>query len=282
MPSSSKNCKPSPGAVRLHKVLADAGVASRRKCEELILEGRVKVNGRVVSTLPAFCDPLQDRVEVDGQVVRQPRTRRAAASRLLYIALHKPKRIISTTHDDLGRTGVIDLVPPELSRGQRLYPVGRLDAESTGLILLTNDGELANRLTHPRFGVTKQYRVAVRGSLTDEEVDRLKRGLHLTQRQGDTAVGTKRAAMEDVRRIAVQHDRDRGDRTILLVTLREGQNREIRRLIEKLGHKVKRLERTAIGPLHLKGLPSGAARPLTPPEVRALQNATKTSPWRAG
>ena len=177
---------------RLQKVLAQAGVASRRDAEALITAGQVTVNGQRVTAMPAWVDPFHDRIEVNGHPIprpERPRSERAGSSRprhsrhslgdRLYIILHKPRRVISTSRDDAGRTSVVDLVnlPEDIAR--RVFPVGRLDADSTGLILLTNDGELTNQLTHPRYGVPKQYLVSIRGHLVPEDVEKLKKGLFL-------------------------------------------------------------------------------------------------------
>ena len=258
--------------IRLQKAMAQAGVASRRDCEAIIEAGRVRVNGDVVNTLPAWVDPAADVVEVDGQRIGQgsagPRGKRP---RHTYLMVHKPRGVISTNEDPEGRTRVIDLVHANLQA--RLFPVGRLDADSTGLILLTDDGELANRLTHPRYEVTKQYQVSVRGRLEDADLDRLRKGLFLADRTSSTPHAAKRAKVEQVRIVSHELDRTRGDRTTLAITLREGQNREIRRLLARLGIKVRRLKRIAIGPLKLKGVAVGQWRKLTPVEVGMLRKA---------
>jgi pseudouridine synthase len=265
---------PAPARERLHKALADAGVASRRKCEQFIADGRVRVNGEAVTELPAWYTPGQDTVEVDGEVVLRPRRPHGTGSNV-YIVLHKPRRYVSTTDDPQGRPTVLDLLPPEVRSRARLYPVGRLDAESTGLVLLTNDGDLAHHLMHPRFGVARQYLVAVRGQLTDEDVEALQHGLYLADRAKGVrkGVGARKATMTKVRRLQQHRDRSRGDRTHLAVTLHEGQNREIRRMLARLGYKVARLRRTAIGPIALKGLAVGQWRFLAAGEVRQLQEA---------
>jgi len=260
---------------RLQKVLANAGVASRRDAEKLITDGRVTVNGMPVTTLPAWVDPMRDRVEVDGQPIRRPRRGRGlTGADKLYIALNKPRRAISTTSDELGRVTVLDYIDLPEHMDKRLYPVGRLDADSTGLMLLTNDGELANRLTHPRYEVPKQYVVSVRGTLSEEDVQKLREGIYLAQRRsrstGRRTGEAKKAAMASVKLLGHTTDRRAGDRTQLEVTLREGQNREIRRMLARLGYKVRRLQRIAIGPLKLKGLSVGQWRMLQPAEVAAL------------
>jgi pseudouridine synthase len=256
----------------LQKVMADVGVASRRDCEQLIADGRVRVNGEPVTRLPAWVDPMQDRIEVDGVAIARP-GRRASEPKKTYVMVHKPRSVISTNDDPEGRVRVIDLV--RLPGEPRLYPVGRLDADSTGLILLTNDGELANRLTHPRYGVSKEYRVSVAGRLTEEDVKKLRDGLYLAHRSGpeDKTPKVKKAAMERVRMLGYDVDRARGDRTLLSVTLQEGQNREIRRLLARLGLKVRKLKRVAIGPLRLSKLAVGEWRLLTSVELKMLQKA---------
>jgi pseudouridine synthase len=276
---------------RLQKVMANAGVAARRDCETFITDGRVRVNGTVINTLPAFVDPATDRIEVDGRPLPRPKPPRSraraqtAASKPehahVYVLLYKPRHVVSTTDDEAGRRTVIDLVNAPALRQARLYPVGRLDADSTGLILLTNDGELTHRLTHPSYEIAKKYRVSIKGALTPEDIERLKKGLLLvtpharhrkpTPSGGGSASGpVKRATMSDVKLLAHQRDVTRGDRTVIEVTLHEGQNREIRRLLARLGFNVRRLQRTALGPLTLKGLASGHWRLLTRSEIAVL------------
>lgn len=255
---------------RLQRVLADAGIASRRACESLIAEGRVTVNGRRVTTLPAWVDPAEDRIEVDGEPVTGPQ-------RPIYIMLNKPSRTISTVRDepDLDRRTVVSLV--DHPAAPRLFPVGRLDFHTLGLILLTNDGDLANRITHPRYGLPKTYRAVVKGSLDDAGVESLERGIYLAERKEGKTRGAIRTAHVDIRIIA----RDR-DRTTLEITLKEGRNRQVRRMLAAAGCPVKKLERIALGPLTLKGVPRGGWRELTRQEVAALKRATtageKSSP----
>src|SRR5690606_5337905 len=154
------NTRAAPTGVRLQKALADAGVGARRDCEEMIRAGRVRVNGRVVDTLPCFVDPRRDVVEVDDRVVELPEPKASDARRpATYILLNKPKGVITTTRDPQGRRNVLDLLPPAMRRDERLFPVGRLDADSTGLLLSTSDGDLAYRLPHPKSGVPTEYRV---------------------------------------------------------------------------------------------------------------------------
>lgn len=262
------------GRVRLHKALAAAGIASRRACERLIAEGRVRVNRQTVTSVPAWVDPERDRLEVDGrQVVTGPAPGRAGRGRIC-IVVNKPRHVLSTTRDPEGRRCVLDLVDVPARTARRLFPVGRLDAQSTGLILLTNDGELAQRLTHPRYGVPKSYRVSIRGTLGPADLKRLTEGLYLARRSpASDGKPVRKAAMSTVRLLGHQRDRERGDRTLLQVTLREGQNREIRRMLARLGFDVRRLERVAIGPLRLRGLARGEWRILTGPSRQALYRA---------
>jgi 23S rRNA pseudouridine2605 synthase len=261
--------------IRLQKVLADAGVASRRDCEAIIEAGRVRVNGRIVASLPAWVDAAEDHIEVDGEAVHQPK-RHTGKGGMVYVMLNKPRNVISTTDDERGRVTVNDLIDLPPSVVKRLYPVGRLDADSTGLILLTNDGDLAHRLTHPSYEVAKVYRVAIRGVLSEAEVEKLQQGILLAHR-GTTGrqPQTRRATIAKLRRLGVQRDRTRGDRTLVELTLHEGQNREIRRVLAKLGHKVRRLDRVSIGPLSMKGLARGQWRLLDGQEVAKLKKAVK-------
>jgi 23S rRNA pseudouridine2605 synthase len=231
---------------RLQKVLAAAGLGSRRQCEELITTGRVEVDRRIITELGAKVDPAAQEVRVDGQKLPSPK--------LHYYAVHKPPGVLSTNRDPSGRPRVIDLMP---AGNVRLFTVGRLDLGSEGLILVTNDGELANRLTHPRYGVPKTYRVQVAGRPERDVLMKLRRGVHLAE-------GVAR--VEEVR--IVSHHKES---TILEMVLREGQNREIRRILARLEHKVLRLIRIAVGPVRLGTLPPGRWRTLTREEVAALR-----------
>ena len=267
-----------PAGVRLQKALADAGIGARRDCEEMIAAGRVKMNGCVVTELPCFVDPRRDVVELDGRVVELPESSSDAPPRaLLYYLVHKPKGVITTTRDPEGRRNVLDLLPPAVRREDRLYPVGRLDADSTGLLLITNDGDLAFQLTHPKFGVAKEYRVNCTGLATDEQINKLKRGMYLITPASDGTKESKRAAMESVRIVKRLVDRSRGDRTLLSITLREGQNREIRRMLARVGLKVRELERVAIGPLRAPELRPGQVKLLGKRDVAKLRSATLSS-----
>jgi pseudouridine synthase len=260
-------------------VLADAGIASRRDCELAVRAGRVRVNGRVIRELPCWVRPDNDLVEWDGDIVDVTRRSKPGQS-YVYFAVNKPKGVISTARDPRGRVPVVDLVASAVPRGQRVYPVGRLDADSTGLMLLTNDGELAHRLTHPRYEVEKGYRVTVEGVLDAETIGTLKRGLYLADpaaiahsKGGRRSGGAKLAAMQSLKVLRQTRDRRSGGLSLLSVTLQEGQNREIRRLLARVGLKVRKLERVSIGTLQLKGLKPGAFRALTPAEVTALRRS---------
>ena len=230
---------------RLQKVLAQAGFGSRRGCEELIVQGRVTINGQVVNELGTRVEPGA-RVAVDGEAIR--------LESLVYLAVNKPEGYVSTNSDPSGRPRVVDLVA-EIP--QRVYTVGRLDEDSTGLMLLTNDGDLANRLAHPKYGVEKLYQALVAGSPEPETLSKLTEGVWLS----DGKVRAKRV------RIAGR----RGQATMLELVLAEGKKREIRRMLAKLGHKVMSLNRIAIGPITLKGLAPGESRPLTKHEVELLR-----------
>lgn len=274
-----------PKGVRLQKAMADAGLGARRDCEEMITAGRVQVNGRVVKSLPCFVDPANDVVKLDDEIIELPVPERTAtessASKapartrtLIYVLINKPKGVITTTSDPEGRRNVLDLVPHSLQRDERLFPVGRLDGDSTGLLLITNDGDLAYQLTHPKFGVPKEYRVLTAGLASDEQLQKLRAGMYLVTPTADGTKSSKKASMESVRIIKRFVDRARGDRTMLSVTLREGQNREIRRMLARVGLKVRELERVAIGPLRAPELQPGQAKLLSKKDVEKLRAAT--------
>lgn len=233
---------------RLQKVLAAAGVASRRECEQLILEGRVEVDRLVVNELGARVDPRRHEIRVDGEVLSRPK--------LVYFAVNKPVGVVSTARDPAGRPRVTDLMPPN---SPRVFCVGRLDIASEGLILVTNDGELSNGLTHPRHGVEKIYQVKVAGHVENEVLAQLHRGIHLAE------------GFAHVKHVRIKCRRKRS--TILEMVLDEGRNREVRRLLARVGHKVQQLRRIAVGPVRLGDLPTGAVRPLTPKEIHALAKA---------
>ncbi len=231
---------------RLQKVLAAAGFGSRRRCEELIASGQVLVDGRPVTELGVKVDPRRHRITCGGEPVRAQRT--------VTLLLNKPRRVVCTARDERGRRTVLDLV-----RGvrERVFPVGRLDWESQGLILLTNDGELANLLTHPRYGVPRTYHVIVKGELTGEILTKLQGGVWLAEgKTGPVRVFVKKRAREG---------------SVLEVTVREGMNREVRRLFARFGLRVRRLKRIRVGPLGLGPLREGQYRFLSPAEVEALR-----------
>ncbi len=236
--------KPVGTAKRLNQLLASAGLGSRRHCEDLIREGRVDIDGQTVTQLGVSVDPAIQKVRVDGVPLKP--------QKLVYYAVHKPTGVVSTNSDPQGRPRVVDLVPPT----QRVYPVGRLDRSSDGLILLTNDGDLAQSLAHPRFGVQKIYRVTVAGEVKPETMRKMREGIYIAEGMvrvdGAKILKAKKKA------------------TDMEIRLREGKNREIRRILAKFGHKVQTLRRIAIGPLRLGDMPAGAYRNLTRAEIDKL------------
>jgi len=233
---------------RLQKVLAGAGIDSRRKCEQLIVEGRVSVNGKVVERLPAFVEPEKDVITVDGH--------RISLGKKVYYLLNKPKGVVCTNSDPLGRKRAIDLIDSR----QRIFCVGRLDIDSTGLIILTNDTELTNKLTHPRYGCPKTYVVKVRGEITAEKIEKLKKGIRLAE--GKTAPAFVKVLK-------------RGRETTLLeMTIREGMNRQIRRMLAKVGLKAISLKRTRVANISIKGLGVGKFRKLKEYELTVLRKIT--------
>jgi 23S rRNA pseudouridine2605 synthase len=250
---------------RIQKVLANAGVGSRRAVEEMVRQGRVAVNGRVLTELPILVDPQADELEVDGERVRL-RSRRSAER--IYLLMNKPKGVYSTNVAQGAQTRAIDLLPPNF--GTRVYPVGRLDADSKGLLLLTNDGDLTNRLTHPRYGVPKTYRAVIDGFIKPQTVQELEKGMWLADKTGQ-GFKTGRSHIKIARRSR--------DRSVLEITIREGRNRQVRRMLAGLGHKVRDLTRIRMGPLTLEGLSPGQFRPLTGRELRQLQESA-TAPRR--
>lgn len=264
---------------RLQKVMAEAGIASRRECELYISQGRVRVNGLLVNALPAWVDGQHDRIELDGLLVRVTKRVTQSSGAHVYVLLHKPRGVITTVHDPEGRKTVMELIKVPAEFHGRVFPVGRLDADSTGLLLLTSDGDLAHRLTHPSYEVPKQYLVSVKGRLEVEDLARLRDGLILaTPRTVRGGLAVRKVTMTEVVIAGYQRDATRGDRTVLKVTLQEGQNREIRRMMERLGYKVRRLKRIALGPLKLGTLSAGNFRMLTAAEVSQLQRAGKPEP----
>jgi 23S rRNA pseudouridine2605 synthase len=232
-----------PEGERLQKVLARTGIGSRRACEELIAEGRVTVNGEV-AVLGRRVDPEADRVEVDGV----PLTVREG---VVYYLLNKPTGVVTTASDPQGRPTVVELVPAE----PRVFPVGRLDAETQGLLLLTNDGDLTHRLTHPSFGVEKEYLAEVEGTPSRGALRRLREGVELE----DGMTAPAQASLTPP--------------NLLTVVIHEGRNRQVRRMCDAIGHPVRRLVRVRIGPLIDRQLKPGEWRVLTDAEVRALETA---------
>jgi 23S rRNA pseudouridine2605 synthase len=239
-----------PAGERLQKVLARAGFGSRRVCEQLIAAGRVAVNGEP-AVLGRRVDPAADRVTVDGVPV-------AAGVDLVHYLLNKPPGVVTTAADPEGRATVLDLVP----RDPRVFPIGRLDYDTEGLLILTNDGELANLLAHPRHGVEKTYLAEVEGVPSPATVRRLREGVHLDD-------GMTRPAR-------VRVVKGPGGRRALELVIHEGRNRQVRRMCDAVGHPVRRLVRTRIGPVADTRLRPGKWRWLTPREVRALSEAATT------
>ena len=262
MPSSPKKSASRPSKSksnstpeRLQKILAAAGFGSRRDCESLITEGRVEVDGKTILELGTKVDANQQKIFVDGERIK--------IARKEYFLVNKPVGVLSTNWDPSGRTRVIYLIPT----GQRVFTVGRLDMASEGMMIVTNDGSLAQRLTHPRFGVEKIYEVVVAGHPTAEVLRQLTSGVRLAE-------GWARAKRVRSRRRLKQT-------TVLEIVLSEGKNREIRRLLAKLEHKVIRLKRIAIGRIRLGEMASGECRPLTRDEIKELRRVTTTRPKKS-
>ena len=235
-------------AVRLQKVLAAAGVDSRRKCEELILEGAVRVNRKVVDTLPAFVEPESDIITVNGKRIK--------AERKVYFLLNKPKSVICTNKDPEGRKRAIDMVPSR----ERIFCVGRLDIDTTGLIILTNDSEMANRLTHPRYEIAKTYVAKVKGQISGEKVEKIKKGVWLAEGR------TGRAKVKILKRSVKE--------SLLEITIRQGLNRQVRRMLARVGVRVKSLKRTRIGKTTDRGRGVGKFRALSKKEAESLRKIT--------
>jgi len=235
---------------RLHKVMAACGAGSRRQCETFIAEGRVEVDGEIVDRPGVQVDPATQEIRFDGRRLR-PRAKR-------YYLLNKPRGVICSQRGDPDRPRAVDLLPPEVA-DERLYTVGRLDVESEGALLLTNDGELCHRVTHPSFAIAKTYRVEVDGVPDAETLAKMRRGVWLSEgRTGGLEVRVLKRW---------------GKRSLLQVTLTEGMNREVRRVCARFGHEVRRLQRVSIGPIRLGRLPVGEARPLRPAELAKLESS---------
>jgi 23S rRNA pseudouridine2605 synthase len=242
--------------VRIQKIIAEAGLASRREAEEWIREGRVRVNGRVAQ-LGERADLQHDAIRVDGKRI-QPREGPKS-----YVLLNKPKGYVTTVDDPEGRHTVLDLLPPGLRRGVK--PVGRLDVQTEGLLLLTDDGDVARLVTHPSTGCSKEYQVKVSGVPTEAQLAKLSRGIFLDGRRTQPC---------EIERVSTTARGEEGN-SWLKVVLKEGRSRQIRRMFEVIGHPVSKLKRVAIGPIRDAALPAGAWRPLSRSEVERLQRLEK-------
>ncbi len=230
---------------RLQKVLAAAGVDSRRKCEELILAGAVRVNRKVVDELPAFVDTEKDIITVNGRKVR--------SAPKVYFLLNKPKSVVCTNSDPQGRRKAIDIIKAD----ERIFCVGRLDIDTTGLIILTNDSELTNRLTHPRYKISKTYVAKVKGLAEGKAIEKLKKGVWLAEGK------TGRAAVKVLKRSY--------DESLIEITITQGLNRQVRRTLARIGLKVKSLKRTRIGKINDRGISVGKFRKLSKSEIEYLK-----------
>ncbi len=261
MPASQPQNAAPKGHERLQRVLADAGVASRRACEQLIRDGSVEVNGQIVTDLPAFANPSRDDIRVNGQRIRRP-------EQTVTVVFNKPTATLTTAADEPGmdRRTVMDLVQHPMA--PRLFPVGRLDYDTTGLLIVTNDGELANRLAHPRYEVPKTYRAIVSGVMDDDRLAELERGVVLAHRTKGRTSGAQRTQGVEV--TVLKQLRDRAH---LEITLTEGRNREVRRVLARVGCPVRKLERVGIGPVRLGTLRRGHWRDIRPSELRDLKIA---------
>ncbi len=233
---------------RLQKIMAEAGIASRRNCEEIIEQGQVQVNGEFISKLPAFADPEKDDIRVSGRKLKIPDK--------VYYLVNKPKGYICTNRDPQKRPKVVDLVDTK----ERVYCVGRLDADSTGAIVLTNDNELTNKLTHPRYELAKTYQLRIRGNVDGDAIEKIKKGVWLSEGK------TNRASVKVLRRTKAQ--------THIQIVIRQGLNRQLRRVFARLGYKVQQLHRTKIGNINIKGIPAGGYKILSKSQVQYLKNKT--------
>jgi len=235
--------------MRLNKFLASCGIASRRKCDELIFEGKIKVNGEVIKIPGYQVDPKKDEIVYDNKRIELPKK--------IYIALNKPERVLCSLKDDFRRTLITDLIS-EIK--ERIFPVGRLDYNSEGLIILTNDGELANRLIHPRYKVEKTYHVLIKENLTNENLKKLSEGIQIGE------VKTQPAKVKIL---------DMGKKTTFVeIKIKEGKKRQIRRMFQELGYEVKKLRRVKFGPIKLGNLKKGQWRYLTEKEIKILYKIT--------
>jgi pseudouridine synthase len=238
--------------MRINRFLASVGLGSRRKCEKLIREGRVEINGERVSEFARFIDTDSDLVTVDGKAVETERE-------LVVLVINKPPGILSAVSDDRGRKTVVDLAR-EMGYGGKLYPVGRLDMNTTGLLILTNDGELAYRLTHPRYKIEKRYIVTIEGWISDDSIESIRSGVDLG---GILNIKKKMQVLER-----------KEDKSILEIRLREGKKRQIRRMFAESGYRVVELRRNALGDLEFGDLETGGIRPLTSEEEKRLRKLT--------
>lgn len=234
---------------RLQKVMAEAGVASRRKCEQFITEGRVKVNGTTITELGYKVDPTRDDIEVDGKKIEKERR--------VYYLLHKPTGVITSVSDPQKRKTVLDLMK---GVKERIYPIGRLDYDTSGLLLLTNDGDFANHIAHPSHELDKVYEATVKGRIDEPALEKLRRGVRLED--GMTAP----AVVEFVRY------QQKNDTSVIHLTIHEGRNRQVRRMCEAVGHRVVQLRRIRLAFLTLEGTVEGTYRVLTPDEVNRLRS----------
>ena len=234
--------------IRLQKVLAEAGVASRRKCEEMILDGKVRVNGKIVDTLPAFVDPQNDKIIANGKLLGEQTK--------VYYLLNKPKGVICTNSDPQGRKKAIDLIDAK----ERIFCVGRLDIDTSGIIILTNDNELTNKLTHPKYELPKTYVAQVKGEIDPEAVEKLKKGVWFAE---------GRTNKSSIKILKKSHQE-----SLIEITITQGLNRQIRRMFAKVDLPVKSLKRTGVGKLSTKGLGVGSFRKLTHAELQYLFKVT--------
>lgn len=235
---------------RLQKYMASCGVDSRRHCEEIIKEGRVKVNGDVISELGAKVDSLLDEVTLDGKVIKKEEEK-------VFYALYKPCGYVCTVNDEKGRATVLDLMPKDF----RIFPIGRLDYDSSGLLLLTNDGDTYNKVIHPRESIDKVYEVLLDGQITLDEINKLQEGVDI----GDYV--TKKAYVSIVK--------EWPNKTLISVTIHEGKNRQIRRMLEAISHEVLALNRVKVGAIELGDLKEGEYRELTEREIQCLRGENK-------
>lgn len=241
--------------VRIQKIISDSGVCSRRKAEEFIIRGKVKVNGHVAE-LGQKADPMEDIITVNGEEVAYDRKKD-----MYYLIMNKPRGYITSMSDDHGRRCVTELLPPDIGR---VFPIGRLDMNSEGLLLFTNDGRFANEMMHPSHEVSKTYRVTVRPDIDDETAAKLSSGVYIDGRK---------TAPAEVRVLSKEENR-----VVLEIVIREGRNRQVRKMCESVGLEVARLKRTAIGPIKLGMLKPGTVRELTKEELKAIRSAVAKRP----